>query len=218
MEIMDFGNKKGFLYDGTAYSCEDMFRRITAQGKGDFADKREKIESHVERTAEMCGAMADSLGLTEKQKRRVQNAAWLHDIGKSLKKKEKRKQHHLPENVCRAVSKALTDSGAERDQIEEFLLGSGKFQKLLEIIEAHKRREDLPRKELWESAVLRMCDKIDKYHKTSWEEADEKYLKNLADVTNQLKYAGIEEAHIQRFEAVCEEMRARVKQSVSQQG
>ena len=84
MEIMDFGNKKGFLYDGTAYSCEDMFRRITAQGKGDFADKREKIESHVERTAEMCGAMADSLGLTEKQKRRVQNAAWLHDIGKLI--------------------------------------------------------------------------------------------------------------------------------------
>lgn len=107
-----------------------------------FSKKRRY--KHTKRVVKLCKYFSEVL---EVENRNILiKAAWLHDIGKI----ESDKKHHK-RNI---VIPILEDNNYKNKKIDDIVY----------IIENHKGKFN-PDKLILESAILRMCDKLDKYNK-----------------------------------------------------
>lgn len=111
------------------------------------AVRDEKVIAHTERVVGMCADFSDKLGMSHDDTELLINATWLHDIAKG----DYGEAHNMPENVKNAVENA----GYHIDE-DNVVLG---------VICAHKGKFS-PKCDLaLISAVLRICDKLDKFNK-----------------------------------------------------
>ena len=108
---------------------------------------------HTERVAELCEAFLAENPSVPVDGALLLKAAWIHDVAKHAAKGK----HAEPEYVKAALREACPELVAPSTDTEE-------LNRLLAIVSAHKGKFAPPCCAL-ESAVLRMCDKLDKYDK-----------------------------------------------------
>lgn len=108
---------------------------------------------HTERVAELCEAFLAENPSVPVDGVLLLEAAWIHDVAKTAAGKK----HAEPKYVKDALREAYPELVASSADTEE-------FYRLLVIVSAHKGEFAPPCCAL-ESAVLRMCDKLDKYDK-----------------------------------------------------
>lgn len=127
-----------------------------------------KIKPHTRRVVKLCKKLCKKLlkNSCEIKDDILINAAWIHDVGKV----EDKEFHHLPIILKKVVPVDLHDDV------------------LFEIVEQHR---DLfnPQNHCKECAVLRLCDKIDKFHKTKHsKEKIKEVKKRCKEVIDDIKY------------------------------
>jgi HD superfamily phosphodiesterase len=131
------------------------------------SDKKTELIAHTERVSKLCREFAEVLNLDKERAALLNDAAWLHDLAKYKKNNEKRKDHY------KKVKAAIEEGN--------YFLENKSV--LYNIIEAHS--EDFrPYKEYTlEAAVLRICDKLDKFikKKDDTEEKCENSMKKIKD-------------------------------------
>lgn len=111
--------------------------------------RNEKVISHTERVVSMCMDFADKLDISHYDRNILINAAWIHDIAKSISGEA----HNMPENVKSAVSKAGYNIDSDIA--------------VLDVICAHKGDFSPEAGLALVSSILRICDKLDKFNKNS---------------------------------------------------
>lgn len=112
-------------------------------------DKKSRKE-HVERVCSLCCEFADSLNCIDKSL--LINAAYLHDVAKQIDDD----YHHERKYIALALRKKNIDT----DKID-------RFDDVCIIIENH-RGKFFPHRYIWESAILRICDKLDKFNQAKF--------------------------------------------------
>ena len=118
-----------------------FYRAMNLSHKGD----KFEVEKHTQKVVIRCDQLAKKLIDEERciDCNLLKDVAWLHDVRKLNKGKKKR--HHLPSQVRCAIENVV-----EEDINDDWL----------EIISQHKG-DFKPAKYPMESAILRLCDKID---------------------------------------------------------
>ena len=117
--------------------------------------KSDKGKEHTKRVVELCSRFAD-LFSDEIDRKLLLDAAWLHDIAKS----KHGEMHHDKECIIEILN-----------EYEEAEIADRKDD-IAEIISAHKKAFNPSSHEL-ESAILRICDKLDRFKKGK-DDAEEK--------------------------------------------
>ena len=118
---------------------------------------------HTERVVELCTEFSTRLDADVNMKM-LHAAAWLHDVGKTVDNES----HSKKRAVQQALEKYKDDLTGDMDTF---------FMKtLIAMIRVHKGNFDPPEGYELESAILRICDKLDKYHQAQAkaEKGDEK--------------------------------------------
>lgn len=147
---------------------------------------KEKDIDHVKRVQNLCKKFSENIpGL---QNKLLSEAAILHDIAKKKNKKE----HNKP----KYVKEVLFD--AKINDIDE---------NVFEIIKAHKDEFDPPKGIEFEAAILRICDKLDKFTKAKNDaenkcDASIQTIKNYFGEVDQMKY----EKFYQNYQNIVQEL------------
>ena len=126
-----------------------------------------KIIEHTKRVVKLCEEFAtelDEQGI-EVDRQLLIRAAWLHDIAKF----DDGDDHHKKKNVKAVLEKYDMD-------IESDLVKS-----IAKIISEHKGSFE-PKKHRKEAAILRICDKLDKFNKGK-DDAEEKCNKSIEKIS-----------------------------------
>lgn len=124
---------------------EEVFREVLK-----FSDYKKKniLKKHTKRVADFCEELAEIWNNESPNKVDVElllDAAWLHDVGKIHNKNKHEKK--------KTIKKVIDDIYSKEE-----------FNVLTMIISNHKGKFN-PKKYKEESAILRLCDKVDKFHK-----------------------------------------------------
>lgn len=151
---------------GTGESIFDRVMRLSH--KGDKFEVEEHTQKVVERCTKLAKILNDEIG-KEIDVNLLNDAAWLHDVWKL--NKGKKKHHHLPSYVREAIKNFI-----EGDVNDDWL----------EIIAQHKG-DFKPVKYPMESAILRLCDKIDHLRQATKRKKFKKREKNFKKIKKQCK-------------------------------
>lgn len=126
-------------------------------------EKKEEIIQHVGRVEKISrgfSALPFSRPLIEKL---LTDSIWLHDIAK-FDNEDNHNKLEYDKNTLTCKKKVIA----------RFSEDNAYMQMVVKIIEQHKGKFMPPDDKLWlEAAILRLCDKIDKFEKTSIEKAKE---------------------------------------------
>lgn len=131
-------------------NAEAILRDCVGRGKTEFKRVR-----HARRVVLLCEELAGCFEAGRINLHLLTEAAWLHDVAEDYNDDE----HHQPE-----VIKAVID-GCELD---------ADLEDVTAIISAHKGKVFMPPKYELESAILRVCDKIDKVNKAQEKNSEKK--------------------------------------------
>lgn len=110
---------------------------------------------HSQRVVSLCEELAGRFEAGKVNSRLLTEAAWLHDVAEDYNNDE----HHRPEAVKAVIGGCELDGGLED---------------VTAIISAHRGKVFMPANYELESAILRMCDKIDKVNKAREKNSGEK--------------------------------------------
>lgn len=126
-----------------------------------MGDERKKLKKHTKRVVELCDKLCKKLNDNgcSIDKDILISAAWIHDIGKL----ETTELHHF----AIVLEKVLSDELIDKD--------------ISGIIEQHKGVFN-PKSYPKECAILRLCDKIDKFHDEQYKEVKKKCEKTLDEI------------------------------------
>ena len=130
--------------------------------------KRQNLIEHTERVVALCEKFACKFS-NEVERQLLIDAAWLHDIAKHQAGSE----HNRPKEVKKALKKI-------EPKIEE----EKELDNITEIILAHRKAFN-PRSHVLESAILRICDKLDKFAKGQID-AEKKCKKSMKKIKKKL--------------------------------
>jgi len=146
-------------------------RVISLEEDEEKFEKIEDIRAHTERVVELCEEVCKKISC-ETAEDILLSAAWIHDVGKL----ETKELHHL----AVVLKKILPSDLIDKD--------------IFEIVEQHKGLFN-PKSHFKECAILRLCDKIDKFpnderdsqkkrkkNKEKYKEANEKCEKVLNEI------------------------------------
>ena len=121
--------------------------------------KIEEIRQHTIRVVEMCETFSRVLELDDNEGEILIKAAWLHDIAKlDFSDVNGKDEHHKKEYIKKCAKECNLDI---KDHSE-----------IYGIIKAHKGKFDPPKNIALESAILRICDKLDKFNKRQGDASD----------------------------------------------
>ncbi len=140
------------------------------RGKDIFNDYINKsateLREHVARVVEMCIEFSENMNLNDAKKELLIDAAWLHDIAKFDNDDEHNKKKHV-EAAVKQVSKEKELSA------------------ICEIIKAHKGKFKPSEEYKLEAAILRICDKLDRFNKKK-EDASEKCIDSMEKINEKI--------------------------------
>lgn len=119
-------------------------------------EKKEKLTAHTQDVVDLCTELVRKFTdqHSDIQETLLINAAYLHDVARFKNGKD---GHHKKD----CVKKVIGDLVPEGEE----------YEAVLEIIKQHRKGFN-PQGFIWESAILRLCDKLDKFSKE--EDAEEK--------------------------------------------
>ncbi len=166
-------------------NAKKVFRAYTNNLARDIQD----LVDHTERVVSLCNEFADSFP-DEVNRKRLLNAAWLHDIAKYRRKKHRifsQPHHNKPKNVKRAVASVSP------------YINKPKLKPVTKIIVSHKG-EFAPKSNELESAILRVCDKLDRFAKGK-ADAREKCEESLRKIWWSFS---LNDAQFRTLESLCE--------------
>ena len=127
---------------------------------------KDKYE-HTKSVVGLCKYFAEILDL--ENKKILVNAAWLHDIGKSIDNEK-----HNEKDIVLSV-------------LESYEYHKKSIDDICSIIENHKGKF-VPKKFILESAILRLCDKIDKIgEKGARKKCKKNLIKIMEYITDKVK-------------------------------
>ena len=109
---------------------------------------------HTQRVVAFCFRILPELpnkALEDVDQDMLIDTGWLHDVGKS----ENADKHHKKKHIRKALEPYEDELGYDDDEIDD----------LVDIIHAHKGDFDPPPYYELESAILRLCDKMDRFNK-----------------------------------------------------
>ena len=137
-------------------NAEEVLRDCVKSGK-----TKPKRERHTQRVVLLCNELAGRFEDGKVNLHLLTEAAWLHDVAKD----QSGDDHHRPEAV-----KAVIDGYKLDDDLDD----------VTAIISAH-RDKFMPSKHKLESAILRVCDKIDKLNKAQEKKSEKKIEKKTQE-------------------------------------
>lgn len=143
-------------------------------------EEKDDIE-HTEQVVKLCEEFADKFS-NDIDKTLLIDAAWLHDIAKPTAGDN----HHIDDFVRPILKKYI--SGSRLDDI-------------VEIISVHKNGFN-PKNNKLESAILRICDKLDRFRKNKKDpEGDcKKSLKKISKKLDEKQFKKLEQLSLEKIE------------------
>jgi len=118
-----------------------------------------KTKKHTKRVVQLCKKFTKKLSLKKDRRKKLIEAAQLHDIAK---KKKEDDRHHKKNAVLLTLEDIEYEYDCDFDVDDD----------VLNIIECHRKRFKPKEKNQMEAAILRICDTLDKYKKMEEEIED----------------------------------------------